>query len=71
MKKILALLLLLAFACVANAQSKPTLAKVKAAKIRLGFGKKSAVIDLENTDDVTNFKLNMDQKMLNCFTINI
>ena len=32
---------------------KPSLIKVKGAKIRLGFGKKSAVVDLDETDDVT------------------
>ena len=36
-----------------NAAIKPTLIKVKNAKIRLGYGKKSAVVDLDETSSVT------------------
>ena len=36
-----------------NLTIKPTLIKVKAAKIRLGFGKNSVVVDLDETSDVT------------------
>jgi hypothetical protein len=32
---------------------KPTLIKVKSAKVRLGYGKNTTVVDLENTTDVT------------------
>ena len=35
------------------AKSKPTLAKVRNARIRLGYGKKSQVVDLATTDGVT------------------
>lgn len=36
-----------------SSKVKPTLVKVKYAEIRLGYGKKNAVIDLDNTPDVT------------------
>ncbi len=53
MKKLLCIILLITFADILKAQVKPNLVKVNTAKIRLTFGKKSAVVDLEKTDNVT------------------
>lgn len=36
-----------------NSKIKPTLSKVKYAKIRLGYGKKSAIVDLDDANDIT------------------
>ena len=52
-KFILAGSLILAFCTFSSSQVKPTLTKSRDAKIRLAYKGKSAIVDLDNTDNVT------------------
>lgn len=48
-----ALIVILAFAVSSSAQTKPTLIKAGGTKVRLAYKGKAALVDLDNTDNVT------------------
>src|SRR5882672_4349320 len=48
-----AISIVLGISALSTAQTKPTLAKAKGASVRLAYKGKSALVDLDNTDNVT------------------